>query len=379
MELYVLNNNFLPVYVIDNFVSVIWTERYTSAGDVQLTLVPTKFYIESLKPGTYLSIPESQEVMRIETQLIENGLLKISGHSLLDFLSQRYVWEAHLENMAANTSPILKDYTSNQLVPGNFISAVVERFTLIIPEFPNAWKFHSLDSIYERIPNFSLGAIDYSGAPVELTAKLGPIYPAIKEVAETHKVGISLYLEYANNNGAYSLKFQTYKGKNRTSNQSTNKLIRLSPSFDEISDVKELQSSAEEINTIYVHNPGGMYRFEIVNGMLVRNGVSTPGLHRRTKVVHPTISPNDFGSSGISYNYMFETAQRYLAKYKQAHIIDAQITSLNNYIFGVDYWLGDIVDFESAITAARTPARVTEYIRSHDSTGEKAYPTIVVE
>ncbi len=87
-----ITETFTLNYIIDEYVSAIWTERYTTAGDVNLVLVPSKHYIDSLKPGTYLGIPDSKEVMEIENQIIENGLLKISGRSLLTILNQRYVW-----------------------------------------------------------------------------------------------------------------------------------------------------------------------------------------------------------------------------------------------------------------------------------------------
>ncbi len=146
MELYILNNNFLREHVIDNFVSLIWTERYTSAGDVQLTLVPTKFYIDSLKPGTYLSIPESQDIMIIETQLIENGLLKISGRDLLTILNQRNVWQIDTTSTAFQPPP--KEYVRTDFVPGHFIMDVINVFGINVPNTPH-WNAN-LNAVGEK-------------------------------------------------------------------------------------------------------------------------------------------------------------------------------------------------------------------------------------
>jgi hypothetical protein len=376
MELYALTNNFLRDYLIDDKVSLIWTERYTGEGDMQLVLVPTKFYIDSLKPGTLLSIMDSKEIMVVETQLIENGLLKISGTSLFSILKERYVWYPDPDSTLYFKPPI--DYKRTDLVPGNFISDVVNRFAILIPPMmDNDTSIHDIDPVQERVPNLSLGVVDYSGLNVELVAKIGPIYDAVKSITEIYKIGMSLYLESASN-ASYSLKFTTYKGKDRTSNQTTNNLMRLSPSFDEISDVKELQSNVEEINVVYVYNVWGMTRFEVVNGVVTTDPNTSPGINRRIIIIHPKVTPELFNEYGYTWIGKLQTAQYYLERYKQRHMVDGQINSLINYKFGIDYYLGDIVEFESA-TGAISNARVTEYIRSHDSSGEKAYPTIVVE
>lgn len=381
MKLHVLTNTFALNYVIDEYVSLIWTERYTSAGDVKFVTIPHKFYIDSLVPGTFVSIPDSKEVMIIETQVIENGLLKISGSSLLSVLNYRYVWEPDTASTASTTPPM--DYKSSEFAPGHFIAQVVYRFAIWIPPFPAGKRGQDLDAEEERIPNLSVKSIDYSGVDEELTAPLGPIHAAIKPIAETYNVGMSLYLDFANTDGSYSLGFKTYKGKDRTSNQTANSRMRLSSTFDEISDVKELRSNVEEINSIYVYTNDSMVRFgvrdadgKVVDGQFMD---PAPGLGRRVKILHPAIISEQYEKPRNTYSYMTEVAKYYLTQYKPTHIVDAQILSLINYKFGIDYGLGDIIEYESAITGAISKARVTEYIRSHDSSGEKAYPTIVIE
>jgi hypothetical protein len=379
MELYVLSDNFRTEYVIDTFLSLIWTERYTSAGDTKIVLPLNPFYVDSFKPGKFLGIPDSNEIMVVENQLIENGLLKISGQSLITILNQRYVWEPDVSGNDPTNPPM--SYVLDQFTPGYFIAGVVNRFAVLLPEYPGT--AHDMNEVQEKIPNFSITEWDNSGTAEELTAALGPIYDAVKPIAEMYQVGMSLYLASTN---PLSLKFKTYKGKDRTSNQTINDLIRLSPSTDDLSDVKELRSNVEEINNIYVWAGVEMRRYEIVNGVMVQEGPPSPGLHRRTAVLHPAVTPELFRPGhGIYKDYMFpkmgnawQTAKYYLTQRKQLHIVDAQVTALTNYKFGIDYRLGDVIEYES-IMGTIANARITEYIRSHDSQGERAYPTIVIE
>lgn len=378
MQLQVLTNNFLLDYVIDEYVSLIWTERYTSAGDMQLVVVSSASYINSLKPGTFVKTPESKEVMRIETQSLENNLLTIKGTSLLSLLNQRYVWPMGYGDSPGGFVPV--NYVDSARAPGNFISEVVRRFAITI-----TWQWgtagavtsHSMDELEEEIPNLQLGDIDYSGTVTELTAPMGLLYDAIKPTAEASKVGITLYLYYANAT-EYVLRFVTYQGTNRTSNQTVNPLIRLSPSNDDIHNVKELRSNAEEVNVLYLWNGTLLWKYT--------KGFPTP-LNRRVKVIHPTITPewfNEFDNSYGEKTYLPKLSGEALAKFvfergKQIHIVDAQVNQLTTYKLGVDFWLGDLIELVSPTTGEISIARVTEHIRSDDSTGERAYPTIEIE
>jgi hypothetical protein len=57
--------------------------------------------------------------------------------------------------------------------------------------------------------------------------------------------------------------------------------------------------------------------------------------------------------------------------------VDGETSPISEYKYGTDYKMGDILELES-FTGALSKARVTEFIRSQDSNGEKAYPTISV-
>jgi hypothetical protein len=60
MDLYTLTDTFLPDDPVDEFVSAIWTERYSTAGDVQLVVPATRRYMEQLADGRYLALRGSR-------------------------------------------------------------------------------------------------------------------------------------------------------------------------------------------------------------------------------------------------------------------------------------------------------------------------------
>jgi hypothetical protein len=64
MNLYTLDENFLRRDVIDEFHSVIWTERYTKAGDVNLVVPYDEANRSMLTEGTFLACRERRKSCR---------------------------------------------------------------------------------------------------------------------------------------------------------------------------------------------------------------------------------------------------------------------------------------------------------------------------
>jgi len=57
--------------------------------------------------------------------------------------------------------------------------------------------------------------------------------------------------------------------------------------------------------------------------------------------------------------------------------VDGEIVPDNQFQYGIHYNLGDVIEVEGN-TGVVQSARITEYIRSQDAAGEKAYPTVTM-
>lgn len=393
MDLYTLTPNFLADKNIEKFVSAIWTERYSSAGDCQLVVPATDSNLEMLQEGTFLALRGSDEVMILETQSIENKLLTVVGKDLLDFLNERQAW---FKNPAYDPSDDpepdpqsrVADLTLDTMKPGEFISHVVDISVINTVPFATDWVDANITWADEEIPSLTLGAIDTSDIAKRLTATIGPLYESIQQLAEKEGVGISLYLESADPDTGYSLKFKTYRGVNRASDQTDNPLIRLSPDFETISGLKEVHSIADWKNVAYVFFQG------VVTKHLADPDVDPEGFDRRVLLTNAEGEPvgrkyTGRPMPGLSYGQVIppgpteiaafraQNAKDALANHNYIRTIDGETSPHNEYKFGVDYGLGDILELEG-VTGNLSKARVTEYIRSQDQNGEKEYPTISV-
>lgn len=387
MDLYTLTDTFLAKDVVDEYISAIWTERFSTAGDFQIVAAATIDMQEKLKEGTYLALRGSDEVMTVDTVSIENNQLTAIGETLPAFLNNRYAWFRN--SASSDIEDRVVDYTSDDTTVGEFISQMVDLICITPSPFGGLWVPANLDWENEVIPGLELGAIDTTGGDKKLTMPVGPLYDSIAELAQKEGVGISLYLDSADPVDGYVLKFKTYRGVDRTSDQITNELVRLVPEMDSLTDLKEIRSVANWKNVCYVYYKG------IISVHYEDPLAPIPvGFERRVLVTNPNDEPaghkvinKEFWRYGpSSYTVVDEAdvaefraqhARDALANHNYIRAIDGKTSPENDYKFGVNYFLGDLIELEG-LTGTISKARITEYIRSEDQQGEKEYPTISV-
>jgi len=371
MEPYTLNRQFLPQNAIDVFDSIIWTERYYGDSDVELVVPLTADSLSKLSTGMFLGIPESDEIMILETMSIEEGKIKFIGISLLQWLNNRFIrtsadhkesaWTitggpagwvlwAIVWNMCHRDSPFL-----NGSVPMGV---------------PNPEKF--------IIPGLELKDYDRSGPNVTQVVSFGPVYDALKEVATSYKLGMQITLESATDS-AYVIGFRSYKGVDRTSDQSVTPPVRFSPQMDSLTNITELKSIATLKTWVYTYAPSVTSPVPTTPGESFVTGQENTGFDLRALMVTISEITNDSivpaGDAGKLLELLNTKANDVLKANPFIEVVDGEIVPTSQYKYGRDYNLGDIVEAQGN-SGIVTKYRVTEYIRAQDESGEKAYPTV---
>ena len=359
MELYVLDSLYRRVGVIDSFESLIWTERFSAAGDFELHIQSTQATRSLFVPNLRLALNESYRVMVIDT--VEDAtnsdgvrMLKITGFSLEAILNQRLAALA-LSDLTTDPKWTITDdpkaiadklfhdiCVTGTLNAGDIIAGVTE--SNIFPA--------------DTVP-FPADVVTYSIDPESL-------YTAIKDICDAWGMGFRLVRDIASN----LLYFDIYMGSDRTTGQTTLPAVVFSPDFDNLRNTSKLQSSALYKNVAYVLSPVGhavVYLPDVDS--------SVAGFERRVLYIRADdikdVVPADATAK------MIQRGKDELAKNRNVTALDGELAQNSNYIYGTDYNLGDLVELRDDDGAA-SKMQVTEHIFVSDKEGDRSYPTLAV-
>jgi hypothetical protein len=361
VDLIKLNTNNQAGPLVENFDSLIWTERYNTTGNFQLTTGNIDVFMATLPKQSRISLRESNVPMIVETHDIERkknagAKLTITGRSFESILDRRVSINSVIAALSewAVVAKIPSDvahYIINQIcvvgvndAADIFPSSVVQFITpadYLITSGPNRQFVVPRSNLLATV----LGLIQTrSEEDTSTTPDTPAIQPHGIRSIRPNTVGTAIGIEI-------------YQGVDRSDE------ILFDATRDMLNDGRYLFSDVGSANTAYVLGP--------TISAKMNQGASVPtGLDRRVILVDGT-------SSGV------ESEEALRAEGSRA-MSDAHITArfdgsinedLSPYIYGVDYFLGDIVSLQGDY-GLEEKARVTEYIRSYGPDGYKAFPTL---
>jgi len=372
MELAVLNDQFLPARLVENHSALIWTERHTAAGDFSressdiggtLEALPIwqldssgKVMVDSfgnpIPANTIVTLRESNVPMLVETHKIEKSLTgppKITtiGRSLETILDRRTTINKPLGGGAA-----IKPWTSVQKTA---VDAAYDVMNQVV-NLGNA-------SVKDKIPEITIQAPirppGYS-APASnqnYTVDPGELYSWVLQQLQAENYGLRAVRPADASTTTISI--EIYTGTDRT------KEVVFDARFDQFDNSVHLLSNAGWKNVDQV--TGSADSLEVTDG----NDYS--GLNRR--VGYFDGSQLAVGAPSVTItNLMQNLGTVDLAKQLQTALFSGEVSRQMGNLYGKDYFLGDIVKLTGDYGLSQF-VRISEFIRSEDNNGEKAYPT----
>lgn len=335
--------------MIDYHKSGIWTPRYYDVGDFEIYVESTPHTISVLQKGNYVTRPDSTMACIIEkvqaTTDTENGkYLIVTGRSLQSILGRRIIWRQ--TNLAGTVEDCIR-----QLINENIIN----------PSVPD-----------RKVEGFTLAEKAGFTETVEMQVTGDNLLDVVKDLCQTYEYGFDV-----NFDDAMRFVFRLYKGIDRSYNQSVNPYVVFSPDFDNIRSSTYTSDKTDYKNVALVAGEG-----EGVERKMVSVG-SAAGLTRYELFVDARdLSTNAGTEEEITQEeYNRQLAQRgdeSLAAAVVQESFEGEVEPAVNYIYGQDYFLGDIVQVENEYGIQNTP-RVTEVIECEDENGYTATPTFAVE
>lgn len=361
MELYVLDRLLRRETVVDKFESLIWTERFNSAGEFELVIPSTPNYRNLFTPETWLALNESFRCMMVDTvqdTTDEDGkrMLTVKGPSVeLPLMDNRvaFNWKDDLTTHPKWTITDQPADVARKVFQDICVTGVLDT-----------------DDIIPYITAVAVLPADTIAEPTDtVTVDIEPdtVYNVVKAICEPYDLGFRIVRNY----DLSQLAFDIYTGRDHTSQQTTLPLVVFSKELNNIKSSTRLETTAGAKNVAYVYSNLG---FEEVVAQDVDPSIS--GFERKVLVVK--VDDFDAGTpAGTVTAIMQQKGKEELAKYRKFLGFDGEVAQQSQYKYGVDYQLGDLVE-QHGDDGDSSIVRVTEQIFSSDSEGDRSYPTLSI-
>lgn len=356
MEFYTLGEELERRDTIDEFISGIWTERYSDPGDATLVVPYTKDRVAQLTKGTLLTISDSPEVVLIDTTEIAEGLLTVKGKTIDGFFDN-LVFRTTISGKASG-----EKFSGT---PGQIMGKVLRK-TII-------WEQNATPTF------FTVGVMDTEGTIGRILVPYGSAGKALAEIAKKHNIGQTVE-RVGDDDSGHQLVYLTYSGKDRTRNQEEVTPIRFAKDLDNFANVKELSSNATAATVCRVYAPDSMLVFGAryhVTSYSPKGSDGGHGFNRRCMEIIASDITEEMITDDVSLDDLLKLrGEQALLGAQPTRVIDGEVVP-ETHVYKKHYFLGDTVETEgySGHVENRT---VSEYIRTSDETGPHAYPTLSV-
>lgn len=366
LDLYIYDQNFVLKDIVDNYRSLIWTERFNSCGDFELDALydPDLYRLlvsaNGLTKNYYAGIRDSDVFMLIEdvtltTDYEDGDKMTVTGRSLESILDRRIVYD-QMTLTGSLQNGIKSILMANAISPSN-VSRTIPGLSFIT----------STDS-------------DITSLTINTQYYGDNVYNVIEELCQANKIGFRVRRV---SNG-YT--FELYKGVNRTASQSLVPYVIFSPAYDNLIN-SNYHESSQLVKTVAIvaseyETTSGETTItqRVVIEQQADSSSSPTGLDRRELFVDgSSVNQRKDDDSGDLTLAQYKAAlqgkgKEELNDYTYTKEFDAEVESALQFKYGVDYFIGDLVEIENEYGIS-SQARVTEFIRSNDTNGYSEYPT----
>lgn len=358
MDLITLNPDTLqPDKFIENYESLIWTERYSENGDFELVTKDVGSALNFLPRETYVSLRESNVPMVVEDHNIEKKpreapVITITGRSFETVLERRASVNAIGGTRAAWAISAAKEsdaaYLAMRVVLGDVARSQggSEVLTAVSPTVPE-------DAISEI--DLILPADFSTLTPNSYDIKPDNLYITVMELVNTNLRGMKAVRPGPDSD---QIGIEIYGGQD-LSNE-----IVFDARFDQFDDATYLLSERGSTNVGYVYGASG-------SQIVLKTAAPTPsGLARRVLLV-------DVSGDGTTTTSAIRRTRGLveLYKYNATALFEGEISDQIARGYNVAYSLGDSIMLTGEYGLSEK-VWVKEFIRTSDSNGEKAYPTL---
>lgn len=383
MDIWLLDRNRQSIGLIDDYISLLWTERYNEAGDFEMVVPITSRYVKYFLPDNYLWNKESGAVMvidyiQIETDYEAGNRIQLKGFSFEYVLNRRVVHGYTFDE--AQVSKVLKSiFLLNFIEPEN--------------------EARKIDFIQYREPSSTDGNLLYSGN----IASAATCYELMTDMCMQTGLGFRARMS---ENGTFT--FSVYNGIDHSWDQDKNPWRVYSPKYNNLLQTEFYQNMENYANSAVICGEEASQTINPTNGDIYNwpqvwtyiDGDET-GIERREVFVDESsverwqgvymlgkylafeMKPSQDQTRGwkkldeATYAKMLQIkAKEELNKLAIDTKFEATADWQTQWKLNQDVFLGDIVQVENEYGMTMR-CRISEVIIAHDINGYQVYPTFI--
>ena len=347
LVLHVYNSSLRYVAIIDQYKSLIWTDRFNECGDFELEIVYDPNVMSNLKLDYYCRIDYSNhwaviEKIEYRTDIDSPPTVIITGRSIECLLERRIVIEkVSFENAGVQAS-IRSMLNTNIISPSNegrkisnFIMSTNSASAITDLKFTDSFNGDDLLSV-------------------------------ISGICQDNNIGFRITIDSSN-----QFVFQLYAGRDRSYSQTSNSYVVFAPIYDNLKNSSYYISTEDYKNTIIVYTDESSYRIVSVS----KSGFKTGTARRETHINSSDLNPNK--DTKMSNNALDAKARKYLRKeHKKTRIFEGEIVPGIMHSYMKDYNVGDIVQFSDNYGNQKA-LRIDEMVISQSESGLEMVPSFV--
>lgn len=352
MEPVILNGNFQPARLIENYESFVWTERGKTASEFEMVSQAVSDVVDqlSVNEDTFISLRDSNIPMLVESHKITKqsgkaATVKTVGRSVeAPLLERRTTIPGPALGVApgewginAKSTSDVAYYVMNFLLEDPVTAIPADIFPqLTFPE-PDDWGTGPTSTLY--------------------VVERGELYPwVLKQVQANDHNLISERPDTSGNKVAVRI----YKGVDRTTQ------VVFDARFDQFDETTYLLSRKGQKNTMQV--------FGSTDSLEANIGGPYTGLDRFVGY-KDAISDTEGVSPGPTLDqYLTNLGIVEIGNANKTEMFTGEVSRQTAARYGIDYFLGDTVKLVGEYGLSQNVI-VSEFVRTSDATGEKSYPT----
>lgn len=332
MEVRIYDESFNLKKIVENYTSLLWRRRYNDVGEFQLTCPATTENIDALQMGRVVWFKG-----KVEAGVIENRTMT-------------------------------QDYNKNELVAsGRFLESYMDR-RLIRPTYNFSGKVEvAMRTILDNavaLPMVELGTLQNFTEEVDFQATYKNLLDYEKKLAKYANFGFRFRPDFTNK----KIIFEVYKGLDHSATQSDRARVIFSEEFANMTSLTYTDNDQLNKTVCYVGGEGD-WEDKIV---MVGGDDTLTGLERREVYS----DGSDLTSNGLTIAQykaaLTQRANEVLEGCEEAKSLTCQTMPNGNFVYGVNYDVGDIVTIEKKSWGVSENQRITELTEVY----EQGLPTI---